>query len=515
MRRAGLLGAAVLVLALLLGLVRMNQDIGEEVDAAMALATVMGQLGQLGPGGVAGAPGADDAQVLAALREAQAAHPLRHLALQVDGADGRPLLAAPAAAPAAAPMRWLLALHRDWLGTADARRVAWTVARPDGSRWTVSLAASHDSERREALGSLLGMLGLLLLGVTGLLAVMQWNLRHALAPLGRLLQAIAGIEGRDASAVQALPAMPVTELESLAAALRHLGAALDDAEAQRRQLAQQVLTLQDDERARLARELHDEFGQRLTALRVDAAWLSRRLAGDAALQPVADGMVQQCALVQQDIRQLLARLQPFGPLATDAAADVPAAESLGHGVALLQALVASWRGSGRNLDCRLDLAWTGADGQPRPWPDEAGALALRLPRALWLTLYRISQEALTNVTRHADAGAAGLALHLHGGAAPGDGLRLDWRAWDDGRGLADAAAARPRGNGLAGLQERVWAQGAELQIAPLQPGAPRPGLCLRASFHSRWLALTDEGLFPRDNRNASEAPTVHFDSSLP
>ena len=107
MRRAGLLGAAVLVLALALGLARMNQDIGEEVDAAMALATVMGRLGQLG------AVGADDARVLAALREAQATHPLRHLALQIDGADGRPLLAPPATPPAAAPLRWLLALHRD------------------------------------------------------------------------------------------------------------------------------------------------------------------------------------------------------------------------------------------------------------------------------------------------------------------------------------------------------------------------------------------------------------------
>ena len=46
MRRAGLLAAGVLVLALGLGLARMNQDIGEEVDAAMALATVMGRLGQ-------------------------------------------------------------------------------------------------------------------------------------------------------------------------------------------------------------------------------------------------------------------------------------------------------------------------------------------------------------------------------------------------------------------------------------------------------------------------------------
>lgn len=483
MRRASAVGALVLLLAVVLGLARMGDDIDDEVDAAMSLAAVMARLGPLAQ--------TDDRDALASLRALQAEQPLRHLALQVHSQDGRLLLGPPPQAPAPLLLRWLLQWHRDWLSTPDARQVAWAVPRADGSRWTVSLSASHDSERREAMGSLLDMLLLLLLCVAGLLAVMHWNVRRSFAPLGRLLQAIAGIEGRDAGAVQALPPMPITELESLAAALRHLGTALDDAEARRRHLAQQVLTLQDDERARLARELHDEFGQRLTALRVDAAWLSRRLDGDTALQPVAAGMAQQCALVQQDIRQLLARLQPFGPAAAEAPAGAPAAESLARGVGLLQALVAGWNSSARpggpGLACRLDLAWTSADGQTRPWPEDAAALALCLPRPLWLTLYRISQEALTNVARHADADAAGLALHLQGGAGPGDALRLDWSAWDNGRGLADAAAALARGNGLAGLQERVWAQGGELQMMPLQPAGPRPGLRLAASFHSAWL----------------------------
>ncbi|HOB95797.1 MAG TPA: histidine kinase [Aquabacterium sp.] len=477
MRRAGLLAAGVLALALGLGLVRMNQDIGEEVDAAMALATVMGRLGQLG------AVGAGDAQVLAALREAQATHPLRHLALQVDGADGRPLLAPPPAPEAAAPLRWLLALHRDWLSAPDARRVAWPVLRPDGSRWTVSLRASHDSERREAMASLLGMLALLLAGLVGLLGVMHWNVRLALAPLGRLLQAIAGIEGRDARAVQALPPMPTTELASLAAALRHLGTALDEAEAQRRRLARQVLTLQDDERARLAHELHDEFGQRLTALRVDAAWLSRRLAGDAVLQPVAEGMAQQCALVQQDIRQLLARLQPFGP----ASPEESPAESLARGTALLQALADGWRGSAAGLACRLDCAWTTAEGHPLPWPAPAQAQALCLPRPLWLTLYRISQEALTNVARHAGATRATLQLQVQGEAQPGAAVVLHWSVADDGRGLPAAGTAPLQGNGIAGIRQRVWSHGADLQLGTANADAAAPGCRLAATFDTRWL----------------------------
>lgn len=497
MRRASAVGALVLLLAVVLGLVRMGDDIDDEVDAAMSLAAVMARLGPLAQ--------TDDRDALASLRALQAEQPLRHLALQVHAQDGTLLLGPAPAEPASAPWRWLLQLHQTWLSAPDDRRVAWPVPRADGSRWTVSLAASHDSERREAMGSLLDMLALLLLCVGGLLAVMHWNVRRAFAPLGRLLQAIAGIEGHDARQVQALPPMPTRELESLAAALRHLGAALDQAEAERRQLSQQVLTLQEDERARLARDLHDEFGQRLTALRVDAAWLARQVAGDARLQQVVDGMAQQCALVQADIRSLLTRLQPFGPAVSQAAGDAPAAESLSRGLALLQALVDSWQGSGPEpgLACRLDLAWHGPDGQPQPWPAADAAQALWLPRPLWLALYRISQEALTNVARHADARAAGLRLQLRGSRQPGEAVQIDWQAWDDGVGLpqdgtggADAVQADrllPRGNGLAGLQERVWAQGGTLQCSPAQPGAARPGVLLAASFHSRWLPPPDGG----------------------
>lgn len=484
MRRASMVGLLVLLLAVLLGLARIGDDIDDEVDAAMTLASVMARLGQLQQ--------TDDRSALAALQALQAEHPLRHLALQVQAQDGTLLLGPPPAPPAPLPLRWLLDLHRTWLSAPDARRVAWQVPRADGSRWTVSLAASHDSERREAMGSFVAMLGLLLLGVAGLLAVMHWNVRRAFAPLGRLLQAIAGIEGHDPRQVQALPTMPTRELESVAAALRHLGAALDQAEAQRRQLSQQVLTLQEDERARLAHDLHDEFGQRLTALRVDAAWLARQVAGDPRLQQVVDGMVLQCSLVQQDIRSLLTRLQPFGP----ASAHPAQAESLARGVALLQALVASWQGSGPEpgLACSLHLAWQDAAGQPQPWPEADAARALWLPRPLWLALYRISQEALTNVARHAGAGSAGLRLQLRGGRQPGDALQVDWQAWDDGIGLplsADAGmgqqpaqAVLPRGNGLAGLRERVWAQGGTLQCDALQPGASRPGLRLAARFQT-------------------------------
>ncbi len=527
MQRAVAVAAAVLLLALGLGLQRMHTDIDDEFEAARTLAQLVAQLGQL--------DALPDAAALAALRTLAADPPPRHLLLQVQAADGRLLLAPPALPPSAAPLRWLLALHRRLLAAPESRPVAWPLRRPDGTQWQVSLTASHESERREAMVNLLGTLALLLACIAGLLLAMRWNLRRALAPLGRLLAAISGIEGRNPQAVLALPAMPIHELALLAAALRHLASALDQTEERRRLLSQQLLSLQEDERARLARELHDEFGQRQTALRVDTAWLARRLAQQPEAAAVVAGMADQCQLIQQDIRALLQRLLPFGPADAGEGGDA-AGQSLARVSALLRALVAGWTPAAVGLDptatrYRLDLQADDTHGRAAPWPTADAAEALVLPQALALTLYRISQEALTNVARHAQARHAVLRLRCRGQGPPRPGapVQIDWSVSDDGVGLpgvrghvaadlgadlgadvgadrgadrgadvggdpraqgqadarADASAACQRGNGISGLRERVWAQGSELRF---EPGPGGCGLTLAATFHTVWRA---------------------------
>ena len=473
LRRAAAVALAVLCLALLLGGLRMRADMDDEFAAAAALAGLLARLGAL-----ASADEAQAARGLAALQIELGRQRPHHLQLSLHDATGHALLQAVAPPPDPAPLQALLALHRSLSPGSSAspgspgntaQALSWPMARPDGSAWTVTLQASHESERREALLNLLGTLALLLLCVAGLLLVMRWNVRQALAPLDRLLAAIQGHAGLDARALQALPVMPIRELERLVAALRQLAAALDAAEGRRRLLAQQLLTLQQDERARLARELHDELGQRLTGLRADAAWLARRLAEQPALLPVVQGMAAQCAGLQQDVRGLLARLQPF--------------EAGGAGVSLAQlcqmlaGLVASWQPAGRpgpQVSLLLpDAQVSGPD--PR----------LCLPQALGLALYRISQEALTNVARHAQASQAVLRLAWSGGPGPGDAVGLHWSVQDDGIGLAQPAQAQQQGNGLSGLQERVWAQGGELQFGP---GLQGHGLGLSARFQAHWLA---------------------------
>ncbi|MBA3588135.1 MAG: sensor histidine kinase [Methylibium sp.] len=449
-----------LLLALLLGLWRARDDMREETDAAVTLARAMAVLS---------APGADErapAELLQALRWLQTTEKLRHLRLQLYDAQGRALLPEHADEPPPPALGWLVALNQRVFPPPPAHVVEWPLPRPGGEVWRLQLHASPDSEQREALEQLLELLGLLALGSAVLLAVMHLHLRRAFRPLRPLLDAIARIERQELAPLRGLPPMPIRELDAIATALRHLSGALEQAEEARRGLARQVLTLQEDERSRLARELHDEFGQHLTALRVDAAWLQKRLVDVPELAAVVAGMGEQCARIQQEVRGLLTRLRPLGLGEASFEAGVEPVLRLRE---LLATLVQAWAQSpGQTTRYTLDFecAATG----------DNAASELLLSRELVLTVYRISQEALTNVARHANARNARLGVRVE---RDGERGLLQWSVEDDGRGLD--AGAWQRGNGLAGVKERVWAAGGDLEWRAVDElRTAKPGLRLDA-----------------------------------
>lgn len=458
MRRAGLVASACLLLALLLGLWRVQHDTRAELEDALVSARLSEQLSTLSL--------YDDEQALQRLRGLQATPAARHWSLHVvDAQGGRLVMPQPLPAPSPV-LGLLLGLNRQLFPPPPSRDLRWSLPRPDGRAWLVTLTISPEREQREALGNWLDMFGMLLLACAGTLVAMQLNLRRALRPLTALLQAIAGLEQGQHLAVQRLPDMPVRELEAIAEALRHLAGALEEAQSARRVLARQIFSLQEDERSRLARELHDEYGQRLTALRADAAWLMRQLEGQPALREVVGGMGEQCRRIHQDIRQLLTELRPLGPLAFQQGEDETAARLF----ELLGSLVASWAARpAPALRASLQAHCLEPGGRRREWRvDEAAGLAL--PRGLVLALYRMSQEALTNVARHAQAQRVRLSLDLElASASPGLPARpcaLGWSVEDDGQGLGDPAVAVRQGTGLASLQERVWALGGSFSMGP-------------------------------------------------
>jgi two-component system sensor histidine kinase UhpB len=474
MRRVAWVALVALLIGVIAGFVRAGSDIRDETRAALALATLLRELSQ--------ASTASDAAMAASLDRAQLEGALRHVALRMVDARGITRLEpAPRANESTPWVDALMALHARWQRDDDTppRVLAWPVARPaEASPWMATLVESRDGERREAMANLGWALLIAWAAAGAMLGAMAWNVRQAFAPLRELVGRIAALRESPAPGERPrrrLPAMPVRELQLVADAVQRLDDDLEVAQAERRELILKLQTLQEDERSRLARELHDEFGQHLTALRVDLAWLGKRLADDGAAADVVVGMTRQCEQVQQGLRGVLARLRPLPAHATrgdhGSAALVDLTERLAS-------LVASWTRARRDgPSWRLELRARDAHGHAIAWPDAAAETGMSPDLAL--SIYRMTQEALTNAARHADAGGVRVSLDLD---LTGPQPRLSWSVEDDGRGLADDAAAQGRGSGLGGMRERAWAHGAELRVGPVRDGAARPGVRLDAVF---------------------------------
>ncbi|MGT2508646.1 MULTISPECIES: sensor histidine kinase [Cupriavidus] len=443
--RAILISAACLCCALVVALWLAVRAIGDERRGADAMAQLIPRLSAL----QMAAPDEREAH-LAALRAINASARMRHLWLHLEDATGQVLVSTPQPRDSAA---WGGLLALPGLG-ADAARLEsrWEIRTRDGATYRAALRWNPESEIQEASDDMAGNLAVLAVYGALLLFGIHWALGRALAPLQQILEAIRRYEDKDYSV--RLPPMRTREMDQVGRALNHLAGALDDAQAERRALSRKLLTAQESERARLARELHDEFGQVLAAMRADAAYLVRKSVHEPVLQLVANDLAGHCARIQHEVRHLLHRLRPHGVQPDGRLASVER---------LLQDLVQAWRdqpGQQTQVDCEVAL------GGVAPGPD------------LVLTLYRMTQEALTNAMRH--AGARRVAIRI---AATAAGEAVRWSVEDDGQGIADVAAALQCSHGLRGMQERAWAHLGTLHIEPASAAVvATPGCRLSASF---------------------------------
>ncbi|MGH2877644.1 MAG: sensor histidine kinase [Solirubrobacteraceae bacterium] len=259
---------------------------------------------------------------------------------------------------------------------------------------------------------------LLLAGLVVMLVVDLVLLRHALGPLSRLSRVMGTIDllrpGQRAVGFE----RSSSEVLALAKAFNEMLGRLED---ERRESSARVLAAQEGERTRIARELHDEIGQTLTAVALRAEH-AVALAGAER-----SDLEQLAAIVQhslQEVRRIYRELRP------------EALDELG----LRGALVAL---TGR----------VGEQGGIRVARDLAGELPDVSPD-VELAIYRIAQEALTNAMRHSGASEVTVSLESTDGA-------LTLMVADDGHGLPDDPA---QGGGLTGMRERALLIGGELQI---------------------------------------------------
>ena len=192
-------------------------------------------------------------------------------------------------------------------------------------------------------------------------------------------------------------------------------------------LAAHLETVREDERTRIARELHDELGQVLTGLKLDLAWLEHRLTRNSELEKRTHDMVRRLDGVMFSVRRIITELRPS------------VLDELGLADAI------EWQAQDfatrTGLQIELDI----------------NAEATNVPDPIASTVFRTLQEALTNVSRHASATHVAVEFFNDVGT-------LTLRVTDDGRGIAPNHQRGRRSLGLLGLRERAIACGGKVDI---------------------------------------------------
>lgn len=264
---------------------------------------------------------------------------------------------------------------------------------------------------------------LLTIGIAVMLVANVFLLCRALDPLRKLTDVMRRVDP-----LRPGQRVPVyghdAEVEDLTRAFNEMLERLED---ERREATGRAVAAQEGERRRIAQELHDEIGQGLTAALLQLEGATRVASPELALK-LAEAMESVRGSLEE-AREVASRLRP------------EALDDLG----LVSALRALGKRLAKQTGLQIDLEVF--DDLPTLSPEDE------------IVVYRVAQEALTNVLRHADATHVRVCLERHAGA-----VRL--RVADDGAGLD---GAKP-GGGIRGMRERAVLIGADLTIGAAEGG---------------------------------------------
>ena len=204
---------------------------------------------------------------------------------------------------------------------------------------------------------------------------------------------------------------------------------LEDSQERLRGLSTHLRNIREQERAVLSRELHDELGQTLTGMKMDVAWMKRRLSGDnATLVERADSLLTLIDDSILTVQRISMSLRP------------PILDGIG--------LVDSINAAAGDFEKR-----TGVTCRVTAEPHE-----MTLDREMCIEAFRVFQEALTNVARHAQANNVTVSLQKKDD-------RFVMKVKDDGKGITEKVITDPKSIGLAGMGERAHAMGGVLSIS--------------------------------------------------
>ncbi|TYT26345.1 hypothetical protein FZO89_08770 [Luteimonas viscosa] len=334
---------------------------------------------------------------------------------------------------------------------------AFALAAPLDNGWRLVLLQPRDVLEAELRGAGLAVVALLALVFAGVLVLVGSKLRRLGGSVRGMLERMQQF-ALDGGSTQIVPANMPQELLPVADAMNALAErarasyaevnlSLQEQRRLREELqamAQRLLTVQEDERRTLSRELHDDIGQSITAIKLAATSLTdESLGGDPQVRrEILDEVIAIADQTVLKLRNLSLLLRP------------PQLDSLGLEAALRGQVALLSRNS------RLSIGL------------EVAAIDGRLPATVELACFRIAQEALTNVARHAGASHVEVAVEVED---DGQQRALVLRVSDDGRGIDPA---RPGGLGLLTMRERAAQLGGSVTIAP-RPGG---GTVVRATL---------------------------------
>ncbi|WOH54181.1 histidine kinase [Bradyrhizobium sp. sBnM-33] len=334
------------------------------------------------------------------------------------------------------PPRWFAATVQTLLG--DHAAVVQPISTRAANAGSVSAAADPSAAIALAWQHILDNIHVALLMAVAIALLASLAIAHTLAPAQQIVAALQRMARGQYST--SLPRFRSMELAMIGQAVGDLGGRLAQSMEERAALTRRLLEIRSDERRALARELHDEFGQNLTAILAFANTIEATSAQEKDKSEVA----QDARMISQATHRIMACLRD-----TLNRLRHPPAEELGLEACLVD-LVDSWRSRNAaqpmiQLDLKGDLA------------DVRGAVAA--------TAYRVAQECLTNSLRHSSARVIVLRIERRTGAENALLVHVE----DDGGGDA-AKLARSPGFGLTGIRERVTALGGSLSIADATRG---------------------------------------------
>ena len=278
------------------------------------------------------------------------------------------------------------------------------------------------------------------------LLLMSLMIAHLLKPIRTVGNALMLLDAGNYDV--SVPEKGPPEIVDICAKLNRLAATLKVTISENRRLAERIICIQDEERKDLARELHDELGPYLFAIRAGASTMSNEVERGTGDKPkfirTCDTLLERIEAMQRMNRRVLQKLRPMG------------LDEFGL-KAKLASLVGMWRENHPEISISL--------GVSDAMPERDGTSNL--------TIYRIVQEGMTNAFRHADATRIDIVVEPMRGkrdprydparcAAPPAGRPcVHVTVSDDGKGIA---AQLSPSYGITGMNERVWATGGEMRI---------------------------------------------------